>query len=89
MDVKPDGVVAVVVGWWIGAGVFEGGGARDEGGFVRALAAGCVVSVVECVLFDEMTECWVVAKGETGVVSRVDWMSVKVAAERAGKMAVD
>ena len=57
MAVRPAGVVAVVVGWWIGARVFEGGGARADRRFVRALAAGCVVSVVEWVLFDKMTEC--------------------------------
>ena len=69
--------------------MFEGGGKRSDGRFVSALAAGCVVTVVEWVLFDEMAECWFVAKGETGVVSRVDWMGVKVTTERAGKMAVD
>ena len=69
--------------------MIEGGGARADRSFVRALVAGCGLLVVECVLVDEMAECWVVAKGETGIVSRVDWMGVRVAAERAGKMAVD
>ena len=36
-----------------------------------------------------MAGCWVVAMGETGVGSRADWMAVKMAAERALKMAVN
>ena len=36
-----------------------------------------------------MADCWVVAKVETGVSSRADWMAVKVAAERAVKLAVN
>ena len=36
-----------------------------------------------------MAECWVVAKVETGVGSRAVLMAVEMAAERAGKMAVN
>ena len=35
-----------------------------------------------------MADCWVVAKVETGVSLRVDWMAVKMAVERAVKLAV-
>ena len=36
-----------------------------------------------------MADCWIVAKVETGVGLRVDWMAVKMAAERAVKIAVN
>ena len=57
--------------------MFERDGAGDDGRFVRTLAAGCGLSVVEWVLVDEISECWVVAKVETGVGSRADWMAVE------------
>ena len=52
--------------------MFEGGGARDDGMFVKTLDAGCVVLVLEWALFVEMAEYWVVAKGEKGLVSMID-----------------
>ena len=52
--------------------MFERDGAGDDGRFVRTLAAGCGLSVVEWVLVDEMAECGIVAKVETGVGLRAD-----------------
>ena len=78
-----------MVGCWIGVEVFERDCARADGRFVRALAAGCGLLVVEWVLVDEMAECGIVAKVETGVGLRADWMAVKMAVERAGKLAVN
>ena len=52
--------------------MFEGGGARVDRRFVRALAAECGLSVVSLVLVDCMADCWIVAKVEAGVGLRVD-----------------
>ena len=72
MAVKTAGSVVVVVGCKISAEMFERDGARADGRFVLALSAGSGLTVVEWVLVDEMAECGVVAKVETGVGLRAD-----------------